>query len=111
MCAIFDLHLEQLNVKTVFLHGELEKEIYMLQPEDFAKIGKENLVCKLNKSLYDLKQAPRCWYNRFDSFIMSFGYNSLSLNYYAYYKRFEDNDFIILLLYADGMLLASPNKD
>jgi ATP-binding cassette subfamily B (MDR/TAP) protein 1 len=51
MCAIFDLHLEKLDVKTAFLHGELEEEIYMLQPEGFAEIGKENLVCRLNKSL------------------------------------------------------------
>ncbi|KAH9714562.1 hypothetical protein KPL71_020696 [Citrus sinensis] len=58
MCATFDLHLEQLDVKTAFLHGQLEEEIYMLQPEGFAEIGKENLVCRLNNSLYGLKQAP-----------------------------------------------------
>ncbi|KAH9769282.1 hypothetical protein KPL71_011940 [Citrus sinensis] len=111
ICATFDLHLEQLDVKTAFLHGELEEEIYMLQPESFVETGKENLVCKLNKSLYGLKQAPRCWYKRFDSFIMSLGYNRLSSDHCAYYKRFEDNDFIILLLYVDDMLVASPNKD
>ncbi|KAH9650921.1 hypothetical protein KPL70_026553 [Citrus sinensis] len=59
MCATFDLYIEQLDLKTAFLHGELEEEIYMLQPEGFAEIGKENLVCRLNKSLYGLKQAPR----------------------------------------------------
>ncbi|KAK9200365.1 hypothetical protein WN944_015562 [Citrus x changshan-huyou] len=111
MYATFDLHLEQLDVKTAFLHGELEEEIYMLQPEGFAETGKENLVCRLNKSLYGLKQAPRCWYKRFDSFIMSLGYNKLSSDHCAYYKRFEDNDFIILLLYVDDMLVAGPNKD
>ncbi|KAH9655417.1 Integrase catalytic domain-containing protein [Citrus sinensis] len=111
MCATFDLHLEQLDVKTAFLHGELEEEIYMLQPEGFAEKGKENLVCRLNKSLYGLKQAPRCWYKRFDSFIMSLGYNRLSSDHCTYYKRFEDNDFIILLLYVDDMLVAGPNKD
>ncbi|KAH9783217.1 hypothetical protein KPL71_009226 [Citrus sinensis] len=87
MCATFDLYLEQLDVKTAFLHGELEEEIYMLQPEGFTEIGKKNLVCRLNKSLYGLKQAPRCWYKRFDSFIMSLGYNRLSSDHCAYYKR------------------------
>ncbi|KAH9754149.1 Integrase catalytic domain-containing protein [Citrus sinensis] len=110
MCATFDLHLEQLDVKTAFLHGELEEEIYMLQPEGFAETGKENLVCRLNKSLYGLKQAPMCWYKRFDSFIMSLGYNRLSSDHCAYYKRFKDNDFIILLLYVDDMLVAERKE-
>ena len=59
MCATYDLHLEQLDVKTAFLHENLEEEIYMLQPEGFKQKGKENLVCRLNKSLYGLKQAPQ----------------------------------------------------
>ena len=71
MCATFNLHLEQLDVKTTFLRGDIEEEIYMLQPKGFEEKGKRNLVCRLNKSLYGLKQAPRCWYKRFDSFIMS----------------------------------------
>ena len=48
-----------MDVKTAFLHGDLEEEIYMEQPEDFKKKGKEDFVCKLNKNLYGLKQAPR----------------------------------------------------
>ena len=50
-----DLHLESLDVKTTFLHGELKKEIYMLQLEGFVEKGNENLVCRLNKSLQGLK--------------------------------------------------------
>ena len=111
ICAAFDLHLEQLDVKTAFLHGELKEEIYMLQPEGFEEQGKENLVCRLTKSLYGLKQAPRCWYKRFDSFIISLDYNRLSSDHCTYYKRFDDNDFIILLLYVDHMLVVGPNKD
>jgi hypothetical protein len=54
-----DLHLEQLDVKTNFLHGDLEEEIYMQQPQGYEVKGKENLVCKCKKSLYGLKQSPR----------------------------------------------------
>ncbi|GJY40067.1 retrovirus-related pol polyprotein from transposon TNT 1-94 [Tanacetum coccineum] len=111
MCATYDLHLEQLDVKTAFLHGNLEEEIYMLQPEGFKQKGKENLVCRLNKSLYGLKQVPRCWYKRFDSFIRSLEYNRLHVDPCAYFKRFGNNDFIILLLYVDDMLVVGPNKD
>ena len=108
MCATFDVHLEQLDVKIAFFHRGLEEEIYMLQPKGFE--GKENLVCRLTKSLYGLKQAPRCWYKRLDSFIISLRYNKLNSDHCEYYKRFEDNDFIILLLYVDEMLVVSPTK-
>jgi hypothetical protein len=63
------LHLEQLDVKTTFLHGDLEEEIYMQQPQGYEVKGKENLVCRLKKRLYGLKQAPRKWYLKFDMFM------------------------------------------
>ena len=59
MMATENLHLEQLDVKTTFLHGDLEKDLYMIQPKGFIVQGQENLVCKLRKSLYGLKQASR----------------------------------------------------
>ncbi|KAE8728571.1 hypothetical protein F3Y22_tig00004205pilonHSYRG00041 [Hibiscus syriacus] len=71
--AAENLHLEQLDVKTAFLHGDLEEEIYMRQPEGFIEANKKNLICRLKKSLYGLKQAPRQWYKKFDNFMSSSG--------------------------------------
>ncbi|KAG8486248.1 hypothetical protein CXB51_019547 [Gossypium anomalum] len=69
--AIHALEFEQLDVKTAFLHGELEEDIYMQQQEGFTVSEKEDYVCLLKKSLYGLKQSPRQWYKRFDSFMTS----------------------------------------
>jgi Reverse transcriptase (RNA-dependent DNA polymerase) len=55
LAASLDLEIEQLDVKTAFLHGDLEEKLYMEQPEGFEKKGQERLVCKLRRSLYDLK--------------------------------------------------------
>ncbi|KAM2227380.1 hypothetical protein ACFXTI_014190 [Malus domestica] len=59
LVAHFDLELHQMDMKTAFLNGELQENIYMLQPPGFVEKGKENKVCKLNKSIYRLKQALR----------------------------------------------------
>uniref|UniRef100_A0A2N9FSS1 Retrovirus-related Pol polyprotein from transposon TNT 1-94 n=1 Tax=Fagus sylvatica TaxID=28930 RepID=A0A2N9FSS1_FAGSY len=103
-----NLHLEQLDVKTAFLHGDLEEDIYMHQPQGFIVQGKENLVCKLRKSLYGLKQAPRQWYKKFDSFMYSTGFTRCQADHCCYVKSF-DNSYIILLLYVDDMLIAGSS--
>ena len=69
--SFHDYELEQLDVKTAFLHGELEEDIYMQQPKGFITLGKEDYVCLLKRSMYGLKQSPRQWYKRFDSFMIS----------------------------------------
>ena len=105
MVAVENLHLEQLDVKTTFLHGDLEEDLYMIQPEGFIVQGQENLVCKLRKSLYGLKQAPRQWYKKFDSFMHRIGFKRCEVDHCCYIKFF-DNSYIILLLYVDDMLIV-----
>ena len=109
LVASLNLELEQLDVKTAFLHGDLDEEIYMEQPEGFKEKGKEHLVCRLKKSLYGLKQAPRQWYKKFDSFMVNQGYKRTNADHCVYVKQFEDGNFIILLLYVDDMLIVGQD--
>ena len=68
--------IHQMDVVTAFLNGKLTEEIYMRQPDGFIESGSEDLVCKLNRSLYGLKQSPRCWNLVLDEFLRSLGFTS-----------------------------------
>ena len=70
-----NLEIEQLDVKTTFLHGELEEEIYIQQSEGFKAKGIEKMVCRLRKSLHGFKQDPQQWYNKFESFMLEHGFH------------------------------------
>ncbi len=95
--AMHDYELEQMDVKTAFLHGELEEDIYMEQPEGFVVPGKENLVCRLKKSLYGLKQSPRQWYKRFDSFMLSQKFRRSNYDSCVYVKVVDGSAIYLLL--------------
>lgn len=105
-----DLYLEQLDVNTAFLHGDLVKEIYMHQPEGFSEEGKENMVCRLKKSLYGLKKTPRQWYMKFENFMHKEGFQKCNADHCCFFKRYQSN-YIILLLYIDDMLVAGSDMD
>lgn len=105
-----ELYLEQLDVKTAFLHGDLDEEIYMHQPEGFSEEGKKNMVCRLKKSLYGLKQAPRQWYKKFEGFMHKEGFQKCNADHCCFFKRYKSS-YIILLLYVDDMLVAGSDMD
>eukprot|EP00253_Pinus_taeda_P034717 PITA_34717 len=109
LVALFDLELQQLDVKTAFLHGDLDEEIYMEQPEGFVQHRNAKFVCRLKKSLYGLKQSPRQWYKKFDSFMLSQKYVRIEYDHCVYFKQLNNGMFIILVLYVDDMLLASKS--
>ena len=69
-----EMHIHQMDVSTAFLNGELNEEVYMTQPEGFVRKGEEQLVCKLNRSIYGLKQSPRCWNFALDKYIRDLGF-------------------------------------
>ena len=65
-----------MDVKTTFLDGIIEEEVYIEQPQGFEVNGKESHVCKLKKSLYELKQAPRAWFFKMDGYLQSMGFTN-----------------------------------
>ncbi|CAJ2637310.1 unnamed protein product [Trifolium pratense] len=105
---MYDLELEQMDVKTAFLHGELEETIYMQQPEGFVKDNSK--VCLLKKSLYGLKQSPRQWYRRFDDFLLKTGFVRSNYDSCVYMMKRNEKVILYLLLYVDDILMASSDK-
>lgn len=108
LASVYDFTIHQMDVKTAFLHGDLEEEIYMDQPEGFVASGNENKVCKLVKSLYGLKQAPKAWHEKFDKIILSFGFQVIDSDKCVYCKV-QSNACIALCLYVDDILLFGSN--
>ena len=93
-----------MDVKTIFLNGSLEEIIYMVQAKGFIAIGQEKKVCKLQKSIYGLKQASRSWNLKFDQSIKLFKF--LQCPYEpCVYKKCSDNVVVFLILYVDDILL------
>ena len=108
--AAQDLELEQMDVKTAFLHGHLEESIYMEQPPGFREPGSDGKVCLLKKSLYGLKQSPRQWYKRFDTYVRSIGLYRCESDSCVYVKSLDNGSRMYLLLYVDDMLIACKSK-
>ncbi|RVW69880.1 Retrovirus-related Pol polyprotein from transposon TNT 1-94 [Vitis vinifera] len=104
-----DLELDQLDVKTAFLHGELDELIYMQPPEGFGEGIKDGQVCLLKKSFYGLKQSPRQWYKRLDKYMLDIGFNRSSHDGCVYFKLNEDI-MVYLLLYVDDMRVACQER-
>ena len=93
-----------MDVKTAFLNGNLEEEIYILQLEGFIAKNQEHMVCKLKRSIYGLKQASRSWNIIFDQAIKSFGFDQ-NLDEPCVYKRHQDKVVMLQVLYVDDILL------
>lgn len=108
LAAQLHWHVYHLNVNPVFLNGELEEEVYVIQPEGFIVQGKEEKVYRLVKALYRLKQALRAWYSKIDSFFQENGFqkseNDPTLYVKKKVKHGEDNVFVSQRKYAEDLL-------
>jgi hypothetical protein len=101
--------LHQRDVKTPFLNGAIEEEIYIEQLQGFEIHPRDTHVCRLKKALYGLKQAPRAWYARIDSYLIRLGFSKSHADPNLYYKV-VDNTHVILLFYFDDLFLTSAKS-
>ena len=109
LVAHFDFDLHQMDVKTTFLNGNLEEEVYMKQHEGFSSSEGENLACKLKKSIYGLKQASRQWYLKFHEVVTSFDFEENIMDQFIY-QKVSGSKNCFLVLYVDDILLATNDK-
>jgi hypothetical protein len=98
-----------MDVKTTFLNGEIEEEVYIEQPEGFVVHDEKSHVCRLKKSLYGLKQTPRAWYENMDVFLMILGFSKSVVDPNLYYHIVGDV-CLILVLYVDDLLLIGSER-
>lgn len=94
-----------MDVKTAFLYGVIEEEVYIEQPEGFVVHGSDSHVCRLKKALYGLQQAPRAWYSRIDNYLQKLGFTKSEANSNLYFKVVR-NLPPILVLYVDDLSLT-----
>ena len=108
IAVVLDYEIWQMDVKTAFLNGHLEKDIYMQQPDGFIQKGQEHMVYKLQRSIYELKQASRLWNIRFDQVIKSFEFIQNIDEPYVY-KKIQRKSVAFLVLYVDNIPLIGNN--
>ena len=99
------LTLHQIDVTTAFLNGKLDKKVYMHQPNGYVCKGKEKYVCKLTKSIYGLKQSPRCWNLTLDTYLKKLKFVQTASDPCIYYRK-TGGDIMYIGVYVDDIILA-----
>lgn len=109
LAASKDWKLWQMDVKNAFLHGELDREIYMNQPKGFEDTANPNHVCRLRKALYGLKQAPRAWYGKIAEFLTQSGYSVAHADSSLFIKA-RAGKLAIVLVYVDDLIITGDDE-
>ena len=99
----------QMDVKSAFLNGKIEEEVYVAQPPGFESFEHPDYVYKLDKALYGLKQAPRAWYERLSCFLLSINFSKGAVDKTLFIKHFE-KDILIVQVYVDDIIFGSTNE-
>ncbi|KAD7478926.1 hypothetical protein E3N88_02062 [Mikania micrantha] len=101
--------VHHLDVKSAFLHGNLKEEVYVQQPQGFEKKGSENMVYRLDKALYGLRQAPRAWNHKLDQTLKELGFDRCSYEQ-AVYKQTDQDGISIVGVYVDDLIVTGSSS-
>nr|QHA33696.1 Gag-Pol polyprotein [Atrato Retro-like virus] len=104
-----NLVLKQLDIKTAYLYGDIEEEVYMKQPPGYVISGKESHVCRLRRSIYGLKQSARCWNKKLSGVLQKMGFTANSADP-CLFIRIGNNRKVYLLVYVDDILIGSADE-
>ncbi|GJT51997.1 retrovirus-related pol polyprotein from transposon TNT 1-94 [Tanacetum coccineum] len=108
-CAL-DFKLYQMDVKSAFLNGFINEEVYVAQPPGFIDFAKPNYVYRLKKALYGLKQAPKAWYDRLKAFLIKHNYSMGMVDNTLFTKK-KDSNLIIVQIYVDDIIFGSTCQE
>ncbi|EOY19086.1 Cysteine-rich RLK (RECEPTOR-like protein kinase) 8, putative [Theobroma cacao] len=107
--CFMNFKLYQMDVKSAFLNGFIQEEVYVEQPPGFEDFEKPDHVLKLHKALYELKQAPRAWYERLSKFLVEKGYVRGNIDTTLFIKKYL-NDLIVFQIYVDDIVFCVTNE-
>jgi len=94
-----------MDVKNIFLHGDLHEEVYMEQSLGYVDQTHPNLVCRLKKALYGLKQAPRVWLDKIGGYLVRSGFQTSNVDFSLYVKK-TDNEIVFIVIYVDDLIIT-----
>jgi hypothetical protein len=97
--------LHQMDIKNVFFHGYLQEEVYMEQPLGYVDQTHPNLVCRLKKAFYGLKQAPKAWSNKIGQYLVISGFQTSNVDFSLYLKK-TDHGIIVIVIYVDDLIIT-----
>ena len=109
LAATHNWDLHQLDIKNASLHGDLQEEVYMEQPPRFVAQGKIGKVCRLQKSLYGLKQGPCAWFDKFSQVVEKFGLQKSKSDHFVFYRN-SSSSIILLVVYVDNIVITGSDS-
>ena len=101
--------IHEMDVKTAFLNGIIEEEVYIEQLEGFETFDRESHVCRLKRALYGLKQAPHAWYTQIDNYFTGPGFTKSEADENLY-QILVEGKLLIIVLYVDDLILTGDEK-